>query len=457
MKKSIFLLFILPLIVTGCAITSVQIARSHNTAGNPRAAIEIIKTARLSKNEIPPALIEMGKAFFQLGDYAAAEKYLAKAYKMNPASDDAMFYLGRVYEKQNRLDQAVTVYSQYERLPASKRTRGLIAFQLNRVIREKIQKEVHEAVKNQAGFTAAPAASDRIAVLPFQNLGGSNQLRPLMKGLSEMLITDLSKVKSLTVLERIRVQALMDEMNLGKTGLVNPSQIMEAGRLLKAGTFIAGGVLAQKDQTLRIQASLSDLNRKSAQDIAHQSGNIRQLFDLEKKLVFKIFDTMKIRLSIDERNAIQTVPTENLMAFLAWSQGLDFEDQGLIQEAHAAYSRAISIDPGFEMPNMKIWNDMSIPASGNVEIETAYEKSSSDKSELADSDLSSKESSASGAADDLLTVSTLESLGNQIDAGFIPSYSTNGSVSISEVPYSVPGVNTHGSTMTTVRIEAVTP
>ena len=52
------------------------------------------------------------------------------------------------------------------------------------------------------------AARNTLAVLYFQNRTGQSSLDPLQKGLTLMLITDLSAVKGLQIVERIKLQAL---------------------------------------------------------------------------------------------------------------------------------------------------------------------------------------------------------------------------------------------------------
>jgi len=56
---------------------------------------------------------------------------------------------------------------------------------------------------------------------------------------------------------------------------------------------------------------------------------------------------MGITLTKAERDAIEEVPTENLMAFLAYARGLDLEDRGRAQEAREAYRQAVDLDSDF--------------------------------------------------------------------------------------------------------------
>ena len=64
------------------------------------------------------------------------------------------------------------------------------------------------------------ASRNTVGVLYFENNSGDAALDPFQKGLSLMLVTDLSSVAGLEVVERVRLQALVEELGLGRSGLV---------------------------------------------------------------------------------------------------------------------------------------------------------------------------------------------------------------------------------------------
>ena len=69
-----------------------------------------------------------------------------------------------------------------------------------------------------------------VAVFPFLYRGSDPALEPLGRALSELLVTDLGQVKRLRVLERARVQVLLDEMDLAERGLVDSTTAARSGR-----------------------------------------------------------------------------------------------------------------------------------------------------------------------------------------------------------------------------------
>ena len=59
---------------------------------------------------------------------------------------------------------------------------------------------------------------------------------PLERGLADLLITDLSRSAQLTVVERDRMQALADEIQLSQSDRVDAATSVRAGKLIQAGT-----------------------------------------------------------------------------------------------------------------------------------------------------------------------------------------------------------------------------
>jgi hypothetical protein len=77
-------------------------------------------------------------------------------------------------------------------------------------------------------------------------------------------------------------------------------------------------------------------------------GELKDIFDLQKRFVFNIIDSMGITLTVDERDAIAKVPTESYLAFLAYCRGLDYRRRGMESAAHTEFNNAVEIDAGFD-------------------------------------------------------------------------------------------------------------
>jgi len=151
----------------------------------------------------------------------------------------------------------------------------------------------------------------------------------------------------LKVVERVRLQELVQEMNLGETDIVDQKTAPRLGKLLGASRLVKGSFFNLTNEKLNIDVFVTKARTGEIEASTNISGNIKDFFRLEKELVFKIIDEMKIKLSEEEREAILEIPTEDFFAFLQYSRGLDFEDKGQFTQAYEAYSQAAVSDPNF--------------------------------------------------------------------------------------------------------------
>src|SRR5512141_1177667 len=82
-----------------------------------------------------------------------------------------------------------------------------------------------------------------IAVLYFENnsVVDKDKLDPLKKGLADMMITEMSKINGIKVVERQRIQSIIEELNLNETDMVDKSSSQKMGSLLGAQVMLFGG------------------------------------------------------------------------------------------------------------------------------------------------------------------------------------------------------------------------
>jgi TolB-like protein len=193
-----------------------------------------------------------------------------------------------------------------------------------------------------------------VAVLPFTVPEGQSAYGPLAKGLAEMVMTDLSQIKDLKTVERIRVQALVDEMNLGQTGLIEPSSAARFGKLLSAGRVVRGDLSMGTKNKIKLDAVTLDAIRNKTTSPVTVADVFERLFRIEKELVFKVLNQLDIDPTPQERQRIMMVPTRNLQAFMAYCSGLDLEDKGAFEQAVAQYQKALDLDPDFSLAKEKM-------------------------------------------------------------------------------------------------------
>lgn len=371
---------------------------------------------------------ELGVAYYKKGEYGKALDALKQANLIKP-DHKTILYLGLVYEKKGELDSAINAYKGYLSLKPKGEMRKKIETRLKILVDNRIKEWAQKRVVEEESLHVAEISPNTVGVTYFDASGVDSSLVVLGKGLAEFLATDLSKVKELTVVERLRLERLLEELEFGRTEYVDKSTAPRVGKLLGAYQLVTGSLLGVAGEKLRIDAALVltqtgeislspeemtqtilldlgyyegdidgalgtltkkairafqrdrglkatgvvDVQTQQELEEAHKSeqvrkqewklppdrgpqitaelfttGDVREFFKLEKRLVFGILDSMGLELTKEERDAIEEVPTESFLALLAYCQGLDYLDQGMYPEAESQFGRALSEDPNFQ-------------------------------------------------------------------------------------------------------------
>ena len=187
--------------------------------------------------------------------------------------------------------------------------------------------------------------SNTLAVLYFRNMSGSSMFDPFQKGIAIMLITDLSKLKKLQVVERVKLQAIMEELKLGMSGLTERGQGPRVGRLLGAA-YILGGDLGQGrgSDHVTVNSELLKVMDQIRVGAFSEEGGLEQFFQIEKALLFRIIDLLKIELTPAEKKMLATPMSTSMKALIFYFRGVDQSDRHNFQEAGELYKKALKED-----------------------------------------------------------------------------------------------------------------
>lgn len=186
-----------------------------------------------------------------------------------------------------------------------------------------------------------------IAVPPMSITSSDTTLAPLAYGLAELLANDLARSSRLTVVERLRVDAVLRELRLSTTGVVDSASATRVGRLIGARRLIVGGVRQLPGGDLQITARVADVMTNGVTTAVSARAPLARIIDAESQLAFQIFNALGITLTPGERAAIEAAPTRNVAALLAYSRGVRDESFGRYGAAAQQYRAALQADPGF--------------------------------------------------------------------------------------------------------------
>lgn len=300
-----------------------------------------------------PVLVRLGRAYRSADRLDDAVAILEQAAELDGTNPGVVVHLGLAYEAAERPEDARRVYEGYRQVGDSPELLSWIQGRTAVVRRQQLVLAARDAVRREEELAATPPQPRHVAVLPFQYTGADPQYAPLGRALAELLITDLSQTDRLTVLERMRVQVLLDEIGLVEEGLVDPATAARSGRLLGAERSVLGQLDASAEQitleaaVIRAADALREAEPFSERDV------LQQLFAAQKRLALELYQGLGVELTAAERERILEHRTESLEALLAFGRGLAEEDEGNYAAAAQHYRQAAQLDPGFEAAQVR--------------------------------------------------------------------------------------------------------
>lgn len=310
------------------------------------ADIPALEARRAQAPDDPAANLRLAEAYYSAQRYGDARAALARTLLHQPDNAEAQIYLGYTYEGLGQFDSARVVYTRLEASKPSGAVRRLLAGRLALVAQHQLVFDARQALARESTLSKTPPPPNTVAVMPFRYTGTDTTYQPLSRGLAALVVTDLGHVHSLRLLERERVQALLDEMKLSESGQVDPATGARSGHLIGASQVVQGQFDVQPNQ-VRVNAAVVRTADAGIAATGTGSDRLQALFDVEKQVVLQLLGKMGITLTPAEQTAISERPTHDLQAFLLYSRGLSAQDQGNYGAAAQAFSAAAARDPGF--------------------------------------------------------------------------------------------------------------
>ena len=192
-----------------------------------------------------------------------------------------------------------------------------------------------------SGRVEVAKSEQPIAVLYFENVGGSKEDEYLRDGITEDIITELTKIKELHVFSRPTVLAFRDKQ-------VTPAQI---GQQL-AAAYVLAGTLRRSGSRLRISAQLVDTKTDFPVWSERYDREMQDIFELQDEIARKIAEALRVTLSPQEQAELAAKPTENPQAYDLYLRGKSYVRRLTKQDlefARQMFEQAIALDPKFAL------------------------------------------------------------------------------------------------------------
>ena len=178
-----------------------------------------------------------------------------------------------------------------------------------------------------------------IAVLPFKNMSDDPEQEYFADGITDDLITDLSKIAGLFVIAS----------NSTFTYKGKPLDVRQVGRELGV-RYVLEGSVRKSSEKVRINAQLVDAITGHHLWAERFDGKLEDIFALQDRFTRRIVAALAVKLNTGEAELVARKHTENVAAYEAYLQGLEhlrrMTDEDLAQ-AVPFFEKAIELDPDF--------------------------------------------------------------------------------------------------------------
>src|SRR6266403_639371 len=195
------------------------------------------------------------------------------------------------------------------------------------------------SVERPSGDVAASVGQERpsIAVLPFVNMSGDPEQEYFSDGITEDIITDLSKVSGLFVVAR----------NTAFTYKGKPVKVQQVGQELGVA-FILEGSVRKAGSRVRVTGQLI-----SSRDGGHvwadrYDRDLTDIFAIQDDITHAIVEQLKVKLLPQEKKDIGKAPTANVEAYTYYLRGREFlhrHSKSYYQLARRMFAKAVELDP----------------------------------------------------------------------------------------------------------------
>ena len=209
------------------------------------------------------------------------------------------------------------------------------------------------AISIVAGFFLLPRASAKkieksIAVLPFENFSDDKANAYFADGIQDDVLTNLAKISDLKVISRTSVMPYRGRGH----------NVREIAKALGVSAILEGSV-RRAGNRVRVNVQLIDAENDRHLWAEDYDRDLTDVFAIQSDLAHEIATALQAKLSPTEKAQMETKPTQNAEAYLAYMQGHDFFNRPDkwapdLYKAEELFQRAIQLDPTFALAHAQL-------------------------------------------------------------------------------------------------------
>ncbi len=176
----------------------------------------------------------------------------------------------------------------------------------------------------------------RVAVLPFANMSPDPNDEYFADGMTEELISTMSKIGELSVISRTSTMQYKDK----------PKHVGEIGKELDAGTILEGSV-RKSGNRVRVTIQMVDPTKDKHLWAESYDRELQDVFAIQTEIAQRVTDALKVQLLSSEREDIERKPTASVEAYELYLKGryrIGLRARRDMDEALKYFKEAIKLD-----------------------------------------------------------------------------------------------------------------
>ena len=295
--------------------------------------------------------LENAQRYYKSAQFDDAIKLLSEISSDNSADTEtkkeALRYLGRSYTAKGLYDEAKGSIKKLLELEPP-----VVEFNpdYEPPVFMKLYYESRKEFSDSYSIELPDPGMKTMAIIDFKNRSIDKKLQydPMEQGFADLLISRLNNSTGLKVVERERLQWILDEIKLQDK--YDMEGAVRAGKMLGAQTVLLGSFIINNDE-IWLGGRLVKVETSEILLTDEVKGELDEFFDLIDKLSEKISEKININLKEDQVSEVSQGPS--LDAILAYSIGLNFLEKEDYTNAYAKFQEALKFSPDYEKAQLK--------------------------------------------------------------------------------------------------------
>ncbi|HYL46399.1 MAG TPA: protein kinase [Candidatus Limnocylindrales bacterium] len=194
-----------------------------------------------------------------------------------------------------------------------------------------------------SGAHAIPTKQKSVAVLYFENQSGAKEDEYFRDGITEDVVTELSKIAQLETFPRSEMLAFRDK----------PVTAQQVGQQLGAA-YVLEGSIRRAGNRVRITAQLVEASTRHSVWAERYDRQLEDVFAIQEEIARSIAQALRITLTPQEEKTIARKPTENPQAYDFYLRGRSYTRRENMDYALQMFEQAIQLDPNFALAHAGI-------------------------------------------------------------------------------------------------------